>query len=266
MRHIALLFLAIFFPVAAALGADGARPAVFAMLSEGETARVRAVIDGDTVALEGGREVRLVGIQAPKLPLGRPNFREWPLAQAAKAALEDIVAGREVLLGYGDRREDRYGRLLAHLAAGEVWVQGQMLELGMARVYTFADNRRLVAEMLALEEAARAAGRGIWADPFYRILSAAEVDAKRDAGTFQLVEGRVVDAARVGRYVYLNFGSDYRSDFTAVILPEARKLFGPEGPDPAAYAGRRVRVRGWIESFNGPMIEVTHPEQIELLE
>jgi len=26
-----------------------------------------------------------------------------------------------------------------------------------------------------------------------------------------------------------------------------------------------VRVRGWVERRNGPMIDVTHPEQIELI-
>ena len=41
---------------------------------------------------------------------------------------------------------------------------------------------------------------------------------------------------------------------------------GREGFDLAAYDGRRVRVRGWLKSLNGPMIEVTHPEQIEVLE
>jgi endonuclease YncB( thermonuclease family) len=48
------------------------------------------VIDGDTVVLDDGKEVRLVGIQAPKLPLNRPNFKEWPLAPEAKDELEKL--------------------------------------------------------------------------------------------------------------------------------------------------------------------------------
>ena len=48
------------------------------------------VIDGDTVVLESGLEIRLVGIQAPKLPLGRPEFEPWPLADEAKARLADL--------------------------------------------------------------------------------------------------------------------------------------------------------------------------------
>ncbi len=66
-------------------------------LERGPSARVVGVTDGDTVTIadpiDGAREIRLVGIQAPKLPLGRKNFPEWPLAPEAKAALEALVGG-----------------------------------------------------------------------------------------------------------------------------------------------------------------------------
>lgn len=52
-------------------------------LTKGESVSVAAVVDGDTVVLatplDGAREIRLVGIQAPKLPLGRKNFPTWLL-------------------------------------------------------------------------------------------------------------------------------------------------------------------------------------------
>ena len=49
------------------------------------------------------------------------------------------------------------------------------------------------------------------------------------------------------------------------IAPRDRLLFEREGIDLEALEGRVVRVRGWVESWNGPMIKVTHPEQIEVL-
>lgn len=49
-------------------------PLPAADLRAGERARVAAVVDGDTVVLTTGRQVRLVGLQAPKLPLGRVGF------------------------------------------------------------------------------------------------------------------------------------------------------------------------------------------------
>ena len=235
-----------------------------------ERAQVVEVIDGDTVRLDDGREVRLVGIQAPKLPLGRTGFQAWPLADEAKRALADLALGRAVGLGYAGRRVDRHGRVLAHLyrldetGQAELWLQGALLEAGLARVYSFADNRALVAEMLERERRARAGRRGIWTDPFYAVRAPEGVDG--NVGSFQLVEGIVVDAAEVRGRIYLNFGEDWKSDFTVTLAPAVRRLFMNEGIDPLGYGGKKVRVRGWIKSFNGPMIEASHPEQIEVIE
>ena len=247
------------------IGWAGAAAAASALVADG-SARVVEVIDGDTVMLDSGAEVRLVGIQAPKLPLGRPNFPAWPLADRAKAVLEELSLGRRVTLSYGGRRVDRYGRQLAHLHRDDgLWLQGEMLRRGLARVYSFADNRALVAEMLALERAARARRRGIWDDPFYAERSAEPVHAL-PLESFELVVGRVVDVAVVRGRAYLNFGADWRSDFTVSAAPAVRRLFERDGPDLAALEGRTIRVRGWLKWRNGPMIELTHPEQIEVLD
>jgi endonuclease YncB( thermonuclease family) len=239
-------------------------PAAAAELADGERGRVASIVDGDTLALEGGLEVRLVGIQAPKLPLDRPNFVKWPLADEAKAALARLAAGRTLQLKYGGARRDRYGRALAHLYDEDGrWLQGLLLAEGMARVYSFRDNRALVAEMLALERAARAGRRGIWRHPYYRVL---EPEAAADRlDSFQLVEGAVVQAALVKGRLFLNFGPDWRTDFSVNVPAKDVGLFRRAGLDPLGYQGRRVRVRGWIESWNGPMIEATHPEQIEVV-
>jgi len=244
-----------------------AAPAVFAAtagLADGGSAEVTSVVDGDTVMLKDGSQVRLVGIQAPKLPLGRPNFPAWPLAEDAKEALERLVDGKVVEMRYGGARRDRHGRHLAQLyATDSTWVQGALLSAGFARVYSFPDNRAVVAEMLALEGQARAHRRGIWADPFYRVLTPDE--AGRHLDTFQLVEGKVQNVAVVRGRAYLNFGADWRTDFTIAIEPGDMRAFRDAGVDPRKLEGRRVRVRGWLKSMNGPMIQATHPEQIEIL-
>ena len=50
------------------------------------------------------------------------------------------------------------------------------------------------------------------------------------------------------------------------ITREALRLMRQASFDPATLQGIRVRARGWLRSFNGPLIEITHPEQIEVLE
>jgi endonuclease YncB( thermonuclease family) len=263
----ALLLAAI--PLAAgparAQAGEAAAPDIPEVLEVGETHRVTEIVDGDTLYLSDGREVRLVGLQAPKLPLGRPDFEPWPLSDDAKAKLSELVLGREVTLAYGGRPVDRHRRMLAHLYLPDgTWVQGRLLEAGLARVYTFRDNRELAGEMYALEDAARAADRGIWDHPFYAVRSKRELGAL--IGTFQVVEARVADVAEVDGRVYINFGRDWRTDFTVTLRPDVRRLFEAEGIDPEVYDDHAVQVRGWLERYNGPLIEATHPEQIRRMD
>ena len=144
------------------------------------------------------------------------------------------------------------------------WIQGDLLLRGRARVYSFRDNRTLVSDMLTLELEARKADRGIWSHAFYRVRDTSETVEHLDS--FQLVEGQVVDTAAVRGRIYLNFGEDWRSDFTVTISPKDKRRFQEESYELLALKGRRIRVRGWLHQRNGPMIDVTHPEQIELLE
>ncbi len=260
--------LAILLALVVFLAASGLAQAGTSGLTPCETRVVAEVVDGDTLVLDrpvdGARQVRLVGLQAPKLPLGRAGFPVWPQAAQSKQALAKLVLGKTVRLSYGGLRMDRHRRRLAHLhTADGAWVQGAMLRAGMARVYSFSDNRTMVGEMLAIESEARAARRGIWADPFYAVRSPAE--ASRHIDTFQLVEGKVLDAAQVRGRVYLNFGLDWRSDFTATLDRRALRLLKTARIDPLAYEGRWLRLRGWLKSLNGPMIDLTHPEQIKIL-
>lgn len=239
-------------------------PAVPPPLAAGEPGRVTEIVDGDTLFLADGREIRLVGIQAPKLPLGRAGFDAWPLSGEAKAALADLAKGKRVTPAYGGRRMDRHERKLAHLfRADGTWLQAEMLRRGMARVYSFADNRALLRALQAIERDARAANKGIWAKPYYRVRTTAE--AQDDIGSFQLVMGRVRDTAKVDGRIYLNFGQNWRTDFTVNIPPKRVAAFTETGLDPLALEGRWIRVRGWLERYNGPMIEATHPEQIEVI-
>ena len=127
MRRVSRLTVAGAATASLALALSAASPAIAVELPQGlvpgGAGRVVEVIDGDTVILEDGREVRLVGIQAPKLPLGRAGYPTWPLAPEAKTALERLALAQEVTLGFGIvfadqalgdlfRRQVRHGNLL----------------------------------------------------------------------------------------------------------------------------------------------------------
>lgn len=262
-----LIFLALMLVPLPALGGDQPKmPAGLAPLGAG---RVAAVSDGDTLTLADGRVVRLVGIMAPKRPLDREDVTAWfpwPWAEASREGLEALALGREVRLWAAETDSDRHGRVLAHLERAEdgLWLQGAMLLGGLARVYSFADNRAATSHMYRLEARARAAEAGLWSHPRYRIVPAE--GAERAVRDFALIEGRVRKVADVRGRIYLNFGEDWRRDFTIKAARRARRIFEAEGFDLTAYGGTLLRVRGWVRWENGPLIEVTHPEQIEVLE
>jgi micrococcal nuclease len=229
-------------------------------------APVAEVIDGETLRLTDGRILRLAGIMVPTRAAGGDNR----YAEAASRAVALLVGDRPVLFAFGARRMDRHGRFMAQVwqvsddGSAGAWLQGALLADGFARVATTPDNLLMVPEMLRLEDETRRARRGLWGDPGYRVRT--PEDAGEALDSFQVVEGRVLAVAIRRRIGYLNFGADYRTDFTLSLDAEALRLMWQANLDPMALQGIRVRARGWLRSFNGPLIEITHPEQIEVLQ
>jgi hypothetical protein len=66
--------------------------------------------------------------------------------------------------------------------------------------------------------------------------------------------------------LYLDFGRVWKNDVTATIEGKAKALFAAAGIDPLALKGRRVRIRGWLTSRDGPVVALGSPEQIEVLD
>ena len=258
MIRAALLILLLLSPAAA--GATGPEA-----LPTGGTATVREVVSGDTLVLSDGRTVRLAGIQAPKVNAGRTRPFKWPLAEEAKAALTELVRGHALTLHFSGLRQDRHDRLPAQLIRDDgLWLQGELLRLGWARVYASADLAVLGAELYAGESAARAARLGIWGQPFYAVRTPEGLG--HDYDSFQIVEGRVLAATLTKGQIYLNFGPDWHTDFTIRVPRRAVRAFRHLHGEPALLQGRMIRVRGWVYRHNGPEIELVHPEQLELLE
>jgi endonuclease YncB( thermonuclease family) len=237
-------------------------------LKDAGKATIVEVLNTESLLLEDGRAIRLVGTLAPRT--GTRWAQAMGLEDKIMAALEERLLGKEVRLRLGARERDRYGRLLTHVFVGEgdepLWVQEALIRDGLAMVYSFADNRDCVRELQRSERAAREAEAGLWEQGVFRVRDAADLDSLDGLlYSFQIVEGRVEDVAESRGRIYLNFGEDWRTDFTATVAPSDRDSFGGSGIRLPDLEGRAIRVRGWLERRNGPMIDVTHPEQIELV-
>ena len=230
-----------------------AAPCSFAAQGEG---RVASVVDARSVRLADGRDIRLAGIEPVSL-------------EAAKrtAALSAIVAGRDVALRGDDDSPDRYGRQTAFLfIAGEAApVQATLLAQGEAFAAGDIADRDCAGALLAAEETARAAKKGIWANHTATKNAESTGDILAGNGRFMLVEGRVLSVRQAGATTYLNFGRNWTRDFAVTISRRMLPSFEAAGMAPKSLENRRIRVRGFVETRTGPRLELLRVGQIELL-
>jgi micrococcal nuclease len=219
-------------------------------------ATVASVTPGGLLELADGRIVRLAGIRLPD------DDRAPDFARQGREALAAIES-REVQLDEVSLTRDRYGRLVAQVQRQDgLWLQGALLERGLAQVQTRPGEVTRAAAMLAREQAARDGGLGLWAQVAFAPRPADRV--ARLVGSFQIVAGRVVRVAPTERFVYLNFGQDWRFDFTLRVPRDTVRSLRQAGVDVEQLAGRAIEVRGYVLEAGGPLMELSHPEQMTI--
>lgn len=236
-------------------------------LDAGPRRTVAAVIDGETLRLDDGSEVRLAGVLAPRgLDAGVADT-DWPAAVAATAALRELTAGRTVALGFVSvSRRDRSNRLVAQVfvidGETETWVQGRMLSDGHARATQSKDQRGCADELLAHEQQARETGKGLWAMGAYLPRSANNGrDLVGMVNAFAVLSGRIAWVAEGRESVALGFTPSLqpgrsrsvtsRRGVIVMIENRDRALLGTLGGDAKALEGQMVEVRGWLEQRLG---------------
>lgn len=119
------------------------------------------VIDGDTLELEGGERVRLIGVNAPESVDPRRPV-EW-LGKEAAEFTRRLAEGKTVRLEYDEELRDPYGRTLAYIHVPDgMLLNAEIIRQGYGSAYTrFAYRRQ--SEFVRLEREAREQGRGLWA-------------------------------------------------------------------------------------------------------
>ena len=96
------------------------------------SARVDRVIDGDTVEVSGGRQVRLIGINTPEE--GEYLYEE------ATAFARDLLEGKDVGLEPGAETVDQFGRELHYIWVGDALANYEIIRAGFANRYAIPPN------------------------------------------------------------------------------------------------------------------------------
>lgn len=247
---------------------QSAQAANFSALKMTGSAQVAQVISPQLIQLHDGRLVHLAGLDMPYLDVRGKDGYTSPLPLLAVNILKDLLEGERVKIYQarkGDIRINRMGYHVAHIerASDSQWAQGLLLSLGLARVRTSLHQPEMAKQMYSREKQARAEAIGIWEDESYAVMTPEDVMDKRD--DFVVIEGKIHGVAMKKNKIYINFGSNWRDDFTVAIPSPARRLFSKAQIDPLQWGHYTIRVRGWLEQYNGPYIEIDHPERIEIV-
>jgi micrococcal nuclease len=249
--------------------AESSAPLAQCMLEPGPIRTVTRVVDGETLVLDDGKVIRLIGALAPRARDASASPGAWPPEIDTIKALSDLVLAKKIKLAFAGRRADRYGRVLAQVfledRGGEEWVQGTLLANGDARAYGLPESFGCSRELLAHEAEARRKRLGLWSNGVYRTMPADHPgELMKQRGKYARVTGTVVSVGRTKGATYLNFSNDWRSDFTARIDKKVLAANPEFDRSLDGLANKTVVLRGWIERRNGPLIDIADPSQLEM--
>ncbi len=250
------------------LMADPAASPASCTLESGPIRTVTRVVDGETIVLDDGKVVRLIGALAPRARDADAAAGAWPPELDTVKALSDLTLAKRVKLAFSERKLDRYGRALAQVfvveRGREDWVQGALLAGGHARAYGVPESFGCARELSAHEAQARNRRLGLWSNGVYRSLPADHPgEIMKQRGKYVRVTGTIISVGRTKSATYLNFSNDWRTDFTARIDKKVLSANPDFDKSLDALANKSVTVRGWIERRNGPLIDIADPSQIE---
>lgn len=227
-------------------------------LPEIETGIVADILKPHLVRLDNGTTYVLDNVRIPVL---MNDTAEKYLSETLKGKKVHLHASTSTSLG----RTDRHGNIRVHVVTDDQrWIQAELVSSGLAWSYSSETNRDLALPLLALEEMARSAQKGFWTKPIFFIKDNQTIHGTRES--FEVFQGVVQSVASSDDRTWINFGADYKTDFTLELdhtqMPKFR-LDAKKYVDLKALKGMTIRTRGWVEEKNGPMIPLTHPEQIE---
>jgi endonuclease YncB( thermonuclease family) len=240
-------------------------------------ARVMRVESNGVLVLRDGRAVTLEGIRLPEQDSQRAQ---------ALTALRALTADGAVTFTATPPKQDRYDRVRAQGFSEGAWLQVALLEKGLARVAIAPDRNECAPDLYEAEGRARERQAGLWAlsanaprraeampaPTRPRTEAVPQAPRRTEAlrvpetpvGSFQLVEGWVTHVAQAGGRTFIDFGSNGRQSFSAIIQPDDRRAF--RGFDLEGLEAHKIRIRGIVQDYRGrPEIALSNPAQIEIL-
>ncbi|MGB5409363.1 MAG: thermonuclease family protein [Thiogranum sp.] len=225
-----------------------------------EPVQVRYVHDGDSLVLADNTKIRLIGINTPEI--AHQDQPTQALAIKARDRLRQLLfqQGHRARLIYGEQRQDRHSRNLAHLwLADGSNLSAELLREGLAWAVAIPPNVRYLDCYLEAEATARAASRGVWGHPDHMPRESSDLSL-RDEG-FQRVRGRIIRVNHGGGATWINLQGRF-----ALRIPDQDIGWFKNRPA-RSWIGREIEVAGWLYSVKGELrVNVQHPAGLQFID
>jgi micrococcal nuclease len=262
LRGLALCFFSRFISLASSLlvslSVANAAPVPACFPQGGFTTRDAQAKTAKEIALADGETLLLAGIDVPDFVEARTLAR-----------VNELTARKPLRYAPLNAKPDRYARIAADVAVSDgtpLWLQGTLIEEGLALGMPVGLKSPCAAELMQIEKSARLNKVGIWSQPENVQIMATDHEALLKAsGKFAIIEGRVLNVGARDYASFINFGRDYKQDFAVIVVKkhiaaiEAQQAL-------ATLKGKRVRVRGIVEGASAPRLHLEEPLALEVLE
>ncbi len=254
-----------------------------------DQAIVTKVIDGDTVIVEGGYHIRLLGIDSDE--------KGYPCYEPAKLYLEKLILGKKVRLERDKTDVDKYGRCLRYIFIGQKNINLEMIKKGLAVARFYSQDVKYEKE---IDQAEKKAIENRIGCKWSGLSQMKENKKKRDENSEDSNSGNfhwenltnqktgltIIKSCQAGDYlarkvivqdkvassyqsprtkaVFLNLGRPYpKQCLTLVIFKDDLPKF--VNNIKSYYLKKEIRAVGEIKEYKGkPEIILTNPSQIEV--
>ena len=205
-----------------------------------------------------GHEIRLAGVIGP-VEDGSPASPE--ILAAARSNLAAMLKGHDVRLSVLNI-PDRYQRVTAQVFADGIWLQQAMLRSGLVRVDPARSGGLCDRALYSAEREGIDSRAGHWGDGLFRLKTPDEVTKSR--ARFEIVEGEVWRSLNVRGRQIIEFRN--ASSLQIAVQPQTVRALRFAHVDLRRLRGKTIRVRGWIGLDNRPVMEISKPAALELVQ
>ncbi|MCW8988559.1 MAG: thermonuclease family protein [Gammaproteobacteria bacterium] len=223
-----------------------------------QTVKVAHVFDGDTIQLESGYKLRLIGINTPER--GRDGNQDQPFYTEAKTQLLQIIKNNQYQINiiFGQDKHDRYKRLLAHIFTHDGKnISELLLKKGLGYNIAIAPNIKFLKCYSDAENHAKKFKRGIWNHPFSTPVNASSI-SKSKLG-FQRVTGTVQRLGESRSSFWLNLDEKFSLKIQKKYLPQFTDYH------PKSLVNKKLIAQGWIYLKNNEYrMSIKHPASIQI--